>query len=540
MKKIILLIVIVNILSNHLFAQDKYLVYFKDKGEVTTYNDKLLLSEKTLQKRALFNIEIDTYDLPVKNEYLKVLKDNGVKVLSVSKWLNAALVETSLSKEHLLSLNSNIINVTSIKSGTKKSTAKFIDFEKQILPSYDMNKSSLQKSVIDYGAAEEQNLVFEIDYIHDKGYLGDGVTIAFLDAGYNVMDTISFFDSVFVNNRIIDTYDYWDDTTFVYHKMGHGTIVSSKIIANKPGVFVGMAPNVELIFYITDDEVTETHQDEYYLVIGLERADSIGVDIVSASIGYKDFDAGEYDYVFSDMDGNTAISTIGCNIAASKGIIVVTSAGNSGHITAPADAYGILSVGGAYLTKVYDNISSTGPTYDGRIKPDVAGISRYVKGIWVTGTIYTSSYGGTSAATPFIAGLAACLKQAYPIATSTEIIEAIKQSGHQASNPDTLIGYGVPSARIADSILAITYGMIEIKTHNDITIYPNPSSNYIFIESKNTIESIKIISIMGQVIKKVVGISNKKISLENLPKGVYIVKILDEKGLNYSKKIIIY
>ena len=97
------------------------------------------------------------------------------------------------------------------------------------------------RSVIDYGEAEEQNLVFEIDYLHDKDYLGDGIAIAFLDAGYNVMDTISFFDSVFVNNRIIDTYDYWDDTTFVFHKMGHGTIVSSQIIANKPG----HASNVE-------------------------------------------------------------------------------------------------------------------------------------------------------------------------------------------------------------------------------------------------------------------------------------------------------
>jgi serine protease AprX len=539
MKKSMILISVCFFGLIQAFAQQKFIVTFKDKGDVSTYNVEKLLSKKTLNNRASLSIGVDQYDYPVNKEFLKDLQDNNVRVLSTSKWLNAALVISSLNIQQLYMMFPEIKEITVVSSYSKTGKNKFLMNKIMYPAKYGNTSTPSSKPLIDYGAATQQNLVFEIDFLHDKGFLGDGITIAFLDAGYDVMDTISYFDSTFLNNRIIDTYDFWDNSTFVYHKMGHGTACASEIIANKPGHFVGMAPNVNLMFYITDDEYTETHQDEYNYVRGLERADSIGVDIVSASVSYMVFDPGQTSYTYADMNGHTAISTIGCNIAAAKGIIIANAAGNGGKITAPSDAFGILGAGGAYMTKVYDGISSTGPSFDGRIKPDVAGVSMDTYCIYIDGNIWGGNgYGGTSGATPFIAGLAACLKQAFPKATSVEIINAIKQSGNHAANPDTLTGYGVPNARIADSILNLTYGVSEILSQQCLTIYPNPSQKYISIKCKDRISDLEIYTTTGQLImRKEINNKTTMLDITNIPGGIYFVKVFSYNGCFTGKLI---
>src|SRR5690606_24508036 len=102
---------------------------------------------------------------------------------------------------------------------------------------------------------------------------------------------------------------------------------------------------------------------------------------------------------------------------AQKGILVVSSAGNEGNgswktITAPADAAGILAVGSVTTQLERSSFSSTGPTADGRIKPDLAALGSGVT-IWRQ-VDNPGASSGTSFSSPQVAALAAGLWEARP------------------------------------------------------------------------------------------------------------------------------
>ena len=61
-----------------------------------------------------------------------------------------------------------------------------------------------------------------------------------------------------------------------------------------------------------------------------EIADSLGVDIITSSLGYNQFDDSKMNYNHSQLDGKTSYISIGAKTAVSKGIIVLNSAGNQG------------------------------------------------------------------------------------------------------------------------------------------------------------------------------------------------------------------
>ena len=235
-------------------SQNKYIVFFKDKDDISLFSTEQLVSTKCIEKRFTHGLGIDEYDLPVKLQYLQALTDNGLKILSVSKWLNAAIIEASQASCELAEFIfiEKTVPVSSEGSVTEN---KFSFTEKSGFADNILIKQG--NSSISYGKTTRQNLALEIDYLHDKGFLGEGVSIAFLDVGFPGLDTISYFNHVFDNNRVIDTYDFWSNTEYTYHKDSHGTHCSSEVIAYKPGQseisFVGMAPNVNLMFYITDD-----------------------------------------------------------------------------------------------------------------------------------------------------------------------------------------------------------------------------------------------------------------------------------------------
>jgi serine protease AprX len=231
-----------------------------------------------------------------------------------------------------------------------------------------------------------------------------------------------------------------------------------------------------------------------------------------------------------------ALSSVAANIAASKGILVISSAGNEGndpwkYITAPGDAEHVITVGAVTADSSYAFFSSVGPNAAGQIKPNVAALGVSTSLIGSYGDI--SSSNGTSFATPIIAGLTACLWQSRPWSTNLQVKKALEQSSHQSSNPDSLLGYGIPDFFKAYMLLDTVTEKIE--KQDSLHVYPNPFNDELMIQyppiEEHTI-IIELYNLYGNkfIIKKITpnpsGQFNLKSSgIKNLSSGIYILKI---------------
>ena len=535
MKKALLPLLICSfLLSFTAEAGKKYIVYFSDKGN-KQYNAADVTASLTpiaIEKRKQNGLGFDSYDIAVNADYLGLLEKNNVRVLNTSRWLNAALVEADMDATQLKNLSAHVSRVVALHENATVKNKFSTEIAGKKTATHTANKTT---SVLNYGDATMQNLLYGIDYLHDKGYTGKGVTVAFLDAGYNGFDLNPGFDSIRARNGIKATFDFWANNSDVYLKDSHGAFCAAYMLGNIPGQYIGMAPSADALLAITDDQFTETHQDEFNYIAGVEWAEAHGADIISASISYKDFDAGEGDYDLADMDGKTSIASTGARIAAAKGIVLINAAGNSGIICTPCDVDSILCVGGAGNNKVYDGVSSIGPTADGRIKPDVGAQTINVVSLNTDGTSLNSFYGGTSSATPQIAGLAACLKQANPTANNYQIIQAIRMSAHNFTMPDNTTGYGVPNAKAADDILRMLLAVPDIHKSLGVSLYPNPAANIVYVESKENIRTIRILSLTGQVVLQTQPNTPVAVlDINSLAAGNYIVHIQTDKGKTSS------
>lgn len=532
-KRLLPLLVFSLLLSLTATAGNRYIIYFTDKGnaQYKAADVTAALTKTAIEKRKERHLGFDHYDIAVNEAYLQELKNKGISIIHTSRWLNAVLVESELNIDAVKKSSAHISKVIELR-GTVNPDNKFKTERlsaKQTLPS--VNIAAKTNSAINYGYATSQNLLYGIDYLHDKGYTGKGVTVAFLDAGFNFLDQNVGFDSLRARNGIKATFDFWDNAANVFHKDSHGTFCAVYMLGNIKDTYVGMAPAVDVMLAITDDQFTETHQDEFNYIAGVEWAEAQGADIISASISYKDFDAGEGDYELADMDGITSIASKGARIAAAKGIVLVNAAGNSGILCTPCDVDSILCVGGVGNNKVYDGISSFGPTADGRIKPDVGAQTINVNSLNTDGTVLNSFYGGTSSATPQIAGLAACLLQANPTANNYQIIQAIRKSAHNYDFPDNTTGYGVPNARAADDTLRVMLAVHDVPPAISFNLYPNPATNLVYVEGEEAIKSVILTSLMGQVVLHET--PNRLVSvldLGQLPAGNYLLTVQIEKG----------
>jgi subtilisin family serine protease len=247
--------------------------------------------------------------------------------------------------------------------------------------------------------------------------------------------------------------------------------VFSVIAAYQEGLFTGGSFEAEYQLYVTEDVGSEYRIEEYNWLFAAERADSAGVDVVNSSLGYYDFDQSAMNYPKSAMDGKTTVVTRAAQMLADKGVIIVCSAGNEGSIawqliTAPADAKDVLAVANVNSAGQRVNSSSVGPASDGRIKPDVAALGVNTSVIKPNGALGSAS--GTSLAAPLVTSLAAGLRQRYPDLSNVEIIEAIRKSSSQATNPDNLIGYGIPNFK------AVVNYVEKAHQENVFEVYPNP------------------------------------------------------------------
>lgn len=454
-------------------TQYAYQVNFTDKNGTATYSDSLtFLSIRSMARRNNLGITLDSTDLPVTKAYIdSVLVLTGGKLHEVSKWLNLCVVLVADSNQiHALAGKTFVSSVKLVGAYTgilhKESTSKATSASKTTAggASY-YNKTWIQTNVVNG------------NYLHDIGYKGQGKMIAVVDQGFIATDTHPGFDSMRSSGRLVDVHNFALDTSYVYDYDLHGTEVLSTMAGYVPDTFVGSAPLASYALYVTE-AAGERMIELLNLLCAAERADSLGVDIISSSLGYNTFDNSADDFTFADLDGKTTIAAKAANIATQKGILFVTSAGNEGNsfwhrILTPGDADSALTIGNVDMAGINAPGSGYGPNAAGQIKPDVCGMG---EGSAVFGTTGYSSASGTSLATPEIAGFAACLWQASPHSTPAQVRQAIRQCASRYTTPGDQIGYGVPNFQCAAAALNVTD--TPIPTNSPLVVAtPNPLNN---------------------------------------------------------------
>jgi len=537
-----------------IYAQKKeskkiyYWIYFTDKNchENLIRNAEDFLSVKSIERRKKQQIAIDETDLPLCENYIDHLKYAGYTIVAQSKWLNAIAIDLS----NQLTPSGNYIKKMEPVRQYQLDWSKTDSKNSFKITENDNKSNSSQKNNLLYGVAATQLNMLSAACLHQSNYWGEGIDIAIFDAGFRNADNMEAFQQVFIEGRVLSTYDFVekDNTVFDEGNSTHGTIVWSAMAAKIENEYSGTAPAANYHLLKTEDTGSETLTEEFNWIEAVEYADSAGVDIINSSLGYSLFDDTLQNHSYADMDGNTTPISIAADIAASKGILVVTSAGNSGsrpwtYITAPADADSILAVGAVDANRVKSDFSSFGPSSDGDVKPEVAAMGSKTIVVKPNGDL-DEAY-GTSISSPLIAGMAACLWQKFPKNNNMEIIELIKQSSSQYKQPDTLLGYGIPdfcSAQISDSFN---------KAEDLVSVYPNPFFQTLFVTVFNLdtpneaeIHSVALYDLNGKLIEdKTQVIQNAHAQtftfneLEQFPPGIYYLQYAADRLIHHYKII---
>ena len=561
MKVIILLIV----LSSNILAQveeadimpgkrgNKFRVwiYFHDKpGSVNAF-----ISERAIERRKKNKAYATSgwYDKEVFSEYVNTIKNLGLEIKNSSRWLNAISVETDIN---------NLKNILEY------------DFVKKIKPVYRYRKkkktifkdkgnainNSLINRDLDYGYSQAQIEQINAHIGHQRGYFGQGIRILLLDTGY-LLDH-SAFDSL----NVIDQYDFINNDSITHNELdqdnsqqiNHGTAMLSIIGSYLPGSLIGPAYKSEFLLAKTEDVSNESQVEEDNYIAALEWGEALGADISSSSLGYLDW------YSYCDMDGNTAVTTIGVDIASSLGMLCVTSAGNWGgtppnqdpcqiplehYISAPADADSVISVGAVSGTGEIAYFSSKGPSYDGRIKPEVCAMGVGVVGVQVgSQNDITTVYSGTSASCPLVSGAVAIIMSAKPDWTAMQVRHAILSTASNYSSPDTNKGYGIVNIADALDFEFSTNSVSSSNTVNNFHVsnaYPNPFNPIVYFDlevGSRMFIKVEILNLNGKTISdlfnETIGISQTSLEWDgsSYASGIYFVRVII-KNRRYLQKI---
>lgn len=537
-----------SVLSISAFSQItpiSFFVFFKDKNgsPYSTSRPTEFLTQRAIDRRTKSGVAITQQDIPVVNAYLDSLKSVGAVVRNTSRWFNGATI-TVPDSNVLFAVNS-LSCVKGIEA-VAKLRLQPLDTAEKAAP---RKLSSFQDSI--YGHGYTQIVQTHTNCLHNMGYRGEGVYIAVFDAGFPNLDANPAFEPLFREKRVVHMQDMVDGDNYPLKSSSHGSYVMSCLAANIPGIMVGTAPDASYLLFRTEDVFSERLIEEFNWVAAAEIADSLGADVFSTSLGYTDLDpvTGMPQHDRMKMDGNTAYITRGADFAASKGILVVNSAGNEGgngwgYISAPSDGDSVLCVGATDSDGVYASFSGKGPYYNKRVKPNVAVIGAKIPLLDPSGNPTYSN--GTSFSCPVTAGIAACLVQCAPSKTNMQVIAAMQSSASQAKNPDSLLGNGIPNACAAYKILnniPSTMG----ENASDFLFYPNPFSSSVRL-LVNVIEggngTLKLYGSDGKLVKYVsfTASNNKQLSVElngldALPNGVYLCRF--ELGrLKFTKQLV--
>ena len=516
-------------------APSKYWIQFTDKNgsPYSIGQPSEFLSQRAIDRRQRFGIPIQTADLPVNPHYIdQVLSTGTVVLIHRSRWFNGITIhaEDSLALDSLnhLPCVKTVEPVKRLYAAAERSERKERIQTQQGTATGDA-----------YGQAKGQVLQMQLDFLHNAGFKGSGLHIAVIDAGFRGVDTLEAFQSLMTSGRMLGTHDFVDGDQAVFAHSTHGTMVLSTMAANWPDKMIGTAPEASYWLLRSEEDRFETLLEEDNWIAAAEFADSAGVDIINTSLGYNTFDDPSQDHSYEQLDGKTLRMSIAQNLAAFRGILMVTSLGNEGtsrwkKLTVPADADSVLAVGGVTPNGSFSRLASIGPTYDERIKPNVAAQSELVA-VASTGNVLLTA-AGTSFASGLVAGGAACLWQAFPQYRNMDVFDAIEQSGHRASRPDNEVGHGIPNFfRAYDDLSNRNLVVVE----DFIRVYPNPATEQVtiafFSVSEQRVE-VQVNDLTGRTVyfdqfAALEGRNLFDLEWEGLAPGIYTVVLITNDGI---------
>ena len=456
MKQYILWIFI--LFTSFSFPQSKYFIYFKDKGVESSFKlEKTnpvyisalsLLSQRSIERR-IKNLDDDniiTYeDMPLMKDYVFQLEQSGIKIENKLRWFNA--VTAYLSDEE----KNNAASLTFVEK--IEPVRKFVFKSPELEMPSQYLKQPGNFTDFDYGPSFGQLQLSDVPAVHSKGITGEGVLLGLLDTGFDWKNHESLKDAT-----VVAEYDFIfkdestaNDSLDNPSQHNHGTLVFSIVGGFKDSSLIGAAFGSEFILAKTEDIRSEKHIEEDNYAAAIEWMESYGVDITSSSLGYSTFDPPEFSYSYSDMDGKTTIVTKAVELAFRRGVVTISSAGNEGnsswrYITAPADGINTIAIGAVNNNNEVATFSSRGPSYDGRIKPEVVtqGVGVYCAAAGNFTGYLTAS--GTSVAAPIASGISALLLSAYPHLKNTQVRNILIETADNSSSPNNERGYGLLSA----------------------------------------------------------------------------------------------
>lgn len=534
MRKIF--VILLFLLSCSGYSQEDAWVYFKDKPNSQFYFDNPLemLSQRALNRRTNQNIAIDIKDVPVYQSYIdQVSASAGIVVKAKSKWFNALHIRGAVSDIRNLTLLSFVDRVQFANRNLNVSGRN--DANPKTSRVHSVSTTLDANTNFSYGNSANQIQMLNAHLLHQQDYTGTGKIIAVMDAGFPGVNTAAPFQRLRTNGQILGGYNFVDKNDNIYTRNSHGTLVLSTMGGFADNL-VGTAPDANYYLFITEDVNSENPVEESNWVEAAEVADSLGVDVITTSLGYFTYDNAGYSYTYADMNGATSYISKGADIAFSRGMVCVVSAGNSGasvlnpHISVPADAVNVLAIGAVKSDESYAAFSSIGPSFDGRVKPDIMAQGQLSVVSDPNGLITTAS--GTSISGPIVSGAIASLWQAIPWATNQQIIDFVKQSADRFANPTPQYGYGIPDFQLALNMASLSVGE---NSKPKFLVYPNPVGNDLFVSFPNGYEEAKIFfyNALGQTIfERTIRASEGSVSLETLNPGVYFYKI---KGRSFTQ-----
>ena len=442
----------------------KVWVFFTDRGvktpeELSQVAASLYdgLTERALARRAKVGKDkVTITDVPVSAEYVDAIVKLGATLRRTSRYLNASSFEVPLSGLDEISSQRFVAEIRPMLAAKKEYGAT---------PKDGGDEKSLGGADLDYGDSYAQLAQINVIAAHNAGYSGAGVLVAMFDTGFRTTHTV--FSNIVTTGRLIAEYDFVFGDGDVDNEpeddlsaWNHGTYTWSTLGGEWADNHYGPAYGADFILAKTEDIRSETPVEEDNWVAAVEWSDSIGADVISSSLTYTDW------YTYSDFDGNTATVTVAADLAALLGIVVCNSAGNSGSgagtIGAPSDADSVLAVGAVYSSGTIVGFSSRGPTYDGRIKPEICARGYATACASASSDNNLTAVSGTSLSCPLIGGVAALVIEAHPDWTPIQVREAIMMTGDNAATPDNTYGWG-----IANCLDAINFGSEPEYVHGD-------------------------------------------------------------------------